>query len=295
MSHFTEDQLRDQDEAYLASLPKAKPLPAPAAPPPPREKPKVPKLSPEEEALREKWARLVEMVNKGRVDALKVFWERERATFGSIDAPIPEWVGEKVVTLLQLAARGGQAEVVQWLLEEARADPTVNVGLGPSEDFDENGSDGYGESAVASVKVKGSSRTAYDLARSKAVRDVFRRCAALHLDWWDWLSAGHVPSILSQDMEEEQEQKKKVRRKGLKDKLKEREAKEKEREKEQPIEPKAKSVKEQASDGGPRRLGGSSGSSESVSGLTPEMRMKLERERRARAAELRLKALGGKQ
>jgi hypothetical protein len=271
-------------------------MPTPAAPPPSREKLKVPKLSPEEEALREKWSRLVEMVNKGRLDALKVFWERERATFGSIDTPIPEWVGEKVTTILQLAARGGQAEVVHWLLEEACADPTVNIGPGPNEDVDENGSDGGREGAAVISKAGATSRTAYDLAKSKAVRDIFRRCAASHLDWWDWLGAGHVPSVLSQDMEEEQEQKKKVRRKGLKDKLKEREAKEKEREKEQPVEQPArvKLVKDQASDGGPRRLGGSSGSAEAASGLTPEMRMKLERERRARAAETRLRALGGK-
>jgi hypothetical protein len=44
---------------------------------------------------------------------------------------------------------------------------------------------------------------------------------------------------------------------------------------------------------GPRKLGGASGSAEGVAGLTPEMRAKVERERRARAAEARLRTLSG--
>ncbi|RXW20680.1 hypothetical protein EST38_g5183 [Candolleomyces aberdarensis] len=300
ISHFTEDELREQDEAYLASLPKPKPAPpAPIAQVAPQ-KLQAPKLTPEEEALREKWTRLVEMVTRGRVEPLKAFWEREQATFGGIDMPIPEWTGERVSTLLQLAAHTGQADVVQWLLEEARADPTVPVAAANPTDGDgvDNSGNASEASELASSRLKGSNRTAYDLAKTKAVRDVFRRCAALHLDWWDWLGAGHIPSVLSQEMEEGQEQKKKVRRKGLKDKVKEREAKEKEQAKDaQPVaapEAPALSKAETVVDSGSHRLGGSSGGAEALAGLTPEMRMRLERERRARAAEARLRALGGK-
>ena len=104
-----------------------------------------------------------------------------------------------------------------------------------------------------------------------------------------------MPSILSVEMEEGREEKKKARRKGLKDKVKEREAREKEREATTPSPPPVQEVKRQKEDApnGPRKLGGSSGGAESVAGLTPEMRAKIERERRARAAEARLKALGG--
>jgi len=101
-------------------------------------------------------------------------------------------------------------------------------------------------------------------------------------------------------MEEEREEKKKVRRKGLKDKIKEREIKEKEERANQlegvvdadvPVmEPPARSEPNNA----PRRLGGSAGSADAVAGLTPEMRAKVERERRARAAEGRLKMLSGR-
>ncbi|KAM6489948.1 hypothetical protein JOM56_014527 [Amanita muscaria] len=43
---------------------------------------------------------------------------------------------------------------------------------------------------------------AYDLARVKAIRDIFWRCAGVHPGWWDWFSEAHVPSALSKEMEE---------------------------------------------------------------------------------------------
>jgi hypothetical protein len=96
-------------------------------------------------------------------------------------------------------------------------------------------------------------------------------------------------------MEEEREEKKKVRRKGLKDRVKEREARENDRPKTPPVEVVA-DIKEIEipSNAKSHKLGGASGGTESVAGLTPEMRAKVERERRARAAEARLKSLGGK-
>ncbi|TFK25601.1 cytoplasmic protein [Coprinopsis marcescibilis] len=293
ISHFTEDELKAQDEAYQASLPKPKPKPTIPAPVE-REKPQPTKLTKEEELFRDKWGRLLEMVTRGRLEPLKVFWERESNAIGGIDIPIPEWADEKVNTLLQAAAYAGQADVVHWMLDAAGADPTITVGSskqGILEDV-ETRSEDAGSTPVYAA----SNRTAYDLAKTKAVRDVFRRCAAANLDRWDWLGAGHVPSILSQDMEEEQEQKKKVRRKGLKDRVKEREAKDRERQQERPASPPSNPVppvKPTPSNAHANRLGGASGSAEGIAGLTPEMRLKVERERRARAAEARFKGLGG--
>jgi len=229
------------------------------------------------------------MIIHGRLDALKDFWEREGEGLGGIDTIIPPWAGEKVSTLLQYAAQCGQEEVTRWLLDEAHADPTIAV---PS-DAPVTGQDTSGDSPEP---IKVVYRTAYDVASSRAVRDVFRRSAGAHPDWWDWFGAGRVPSILSQEMEEEREEKKKVRRKGLKDKIKEREIKEKERINQEgavdvPVmEPPTRSEPNNA----PRRLGGSAGSADPVTGLTPEMRAKVERERRARAAEARLKMLSGR-
>jgi len=267
VSHFTEEDLREQDEAFLASLPKPKSLPSAASIAPPKvPKVEVPKLTKEQEALKEKWRRMLEMVRRGRLDALKSFWDREG---GGVDARVPDWAekDDAGFTLLQVAASVGQEEVVEWLLERLEADPTLPV----NEQTD-------------ATKTR---RVAYDLAPSKGVRDVFRRAAGVMPNRWDWLGVGHVPSVLTKEMEAEQDQKKKVRRKGLKEKMKEREEQEKAAVEEDP-EPAPAPVLRAAPSGGPQRLGGNKviGGSE---GLTPEMRMKIERERRARAIEARLK------
>ena len=240
--------------------------------------------------MRDKWTRLLDMANHGRLDALKDFWEREGKGLGGIDARIPSWTGVTVATLLQYATQAGQEEVTEWLLNVGHADPTVVVPSGAGQDLSGNDQE--------SIRItRGPRQTAYDLASSRAVRDVFRRSAGAHPEWWDWLGAGRVPSVLSQEMEEEREGKKKVRRKGLKDKIKERESKEVERASqiEEVAEvPVLETPKPPESNNAPRKLGGSSGSAEAVAGLTPEMRAKVERERRARAAEARLKMLSGR-
>ena len=123
VSHLTEDALRAQDEAYLASLPKPKAAPAaPAAAPAPQ-----PKLTPEEIAKREaervsreKWTRILDMLDRGRLDTAKTFWARETAAMGGIDARILDGVesGAAGRTLLMVAARKGQEDVVRWLKEQ---------------------------------------------------------------------------------------------------------------------------------------------------------------------------------
>ncbi|EKM50433.1 uncharacterized protein PHACADRAFT_263724 [Phanerochaete carnosa HHB-10118-sp] len=304
-SHLTEDALREQDEAYLASLPKPKPVPAPT-PAQPQRKPEKPKLSPEELAqleaqreLEDRWSRVFEMIAKGRLDALKSFLARGGDALGpsGVNAQAPEDIDDasKGETLLVYAVRKGQEDIVRWLLEDARADPTIDAYRSVNAPV----ADSFEDDDEASRRIAGGSRrTAYDFARTKGVRNVFRRCAAEHADWWDWLGTGEggarVPSVLSKEMEEEREEKKKVRRKGLKEKIKEREAVQKEKEPAviEPPKPEARKTPKESVDG-PRKLGGPSSAGESVMGLTPEMRAKVERERRARAAEARMKTLGG--
>ncbi|KAI0305912.1 hypothetical protein B0F90DRAFT_1694448, partial [Multifurca ochricompacta] len=252
-----------RDEAYLASLPKPKVKPQ-VLPLCLWRRNKGTKTIKEEELIRDKWTRLLDMVDHGRLDAVKDFWEREGQGLGGVDTRIPPWTGEKVIW---------------WLLNEAHADPTIEVPAevpGIEQDL-------LGDNS----EIVRPHRTAYDLASSRAVRDVFRRSAGAHPDLWDWLGAGRVPSVLSQEMEDER----------LKDKIKERESKEKERASQLvevadiPIdEPPVRSE----TNNGPRRLGGSAGSADAVAGLTPEMIAKVERERRARAAEARLNMLSGR-
>lgn len=196
---------------------------------------------------------------------MKIYWERESQGLGGVDARIPEWADTEVsgLTLLHVAASSAQDSIVQWLLEELDANPTI-------------GSD--------STESQGSGKTAYDISESKAVRDTFRRIANERQERWDWIGKAHLPSFLSKEMEDDQINKKKTRRKGLKEKMKERE------EREQTIEPEESADDTPTPPGalsGPQKLGGGAASG-SLAGLTPEMRNKLERERRARAIEARM-------
>ncbi|WWD16498.1 hypothetical protein CI109_100924 [Kwoniella shandongensis] len=255
VSHLSEDALQALDEAYIASLqpknkvikPTATPAPQPTATP-------VPRLSPEEEARLDRRRRLEEMIRKGRLDALKPFWAKYKSEYSSLSE------------ILGLASAAGQEDVLRWLLEEERLDPTLPTPEG---------------------------KFAYDLCSTKGVRNVFRRVAHTYPDWYDW-KAARVPSGLSEEMEQEQEKKKAERRKGLREKLKEREkARAEDEQKEEKVSqtPPQLQVPAAAMTGlkGPQKLGGRIGGEGGLAGLSPEMRQQIERERRARAAEARLK------
>lgn len=241
------------------------------------------------------------MISRNRLEALKSFWDKESATLGGVNALIPEYVREEVDgpmrragTLLQAAAAEGSEDTVKWLLEEKDADPTVPVSLlsthEDAKDSVEDAKSEEGEEEQLPLN-PGAKRVAYDLARTKTVRDIFRRCAATYPDKWDWLGAARVPSGLSKEMEEEREEKKKVRRKGLKEKVKEREREMAAKKVEEP-EPEPVLRPKQENLTGPRKLGGTAGAVEAIAGLTPEMRARVERERRARAAEARFRVPG---
>ncbi len=227
------------------------------------------------------------MIRKSRLEALEAFWAKHGERLGGVDARMEEWVedGTRGLTVLMVASQAGQEGVVKWLLEEKRADPTLPVGMATIDQ--EEGKPDVDDTSMT-VKSTGNKRTAYDLASSKEVRNTFRRLAFDHPEWHDWLVAGHVPSGLSEEKEQEQEKRKMDRRKGLKEKAKEREAK---KASEAPVVEEVAAVPESPkSTSGPQKLGGSrpGGGENGLAGLTPEMRAKIERERRARAAEARL-------
>jgi len=226
------------------------------------------------------------------LEPLRAFWTRDGGVIGGVDVRAPDWTerGERGCTMLQIAARTSQVEVVRWLLEEQQADPTLAVEVEADEEQleAEEGSD---------APTTTGRRVAYDVARGRETRNVFRRTAWAHPELWDWHGAAHVASALSPEMEQTQaagDDRRKARRRGLKDKMRERE---KEREdatpEPEPVPVKAPSQPKETT--GPTKLGGSSGAADAVAGLSAEMRAKVERERRARAAEARMKALGGGQ
>lgn len=291
VTRLTLEELEAADELYLASLIPRKPL-VPKQPAPPKKiVPPKPQIDPAELRLQDRWERLVDMIQKGRLSALQDFIAKHH------EEADPDWTGllppflvEKTncASVLHLAAMADQVELVEWLLVDRRCDPTTLLS--------------YQEGRPRTLGM-----TAYEVAGSRGTRNVFRRAMANHPDWYDWLGAARVPSGLSEEMEAQQASKAKDRKQRFKEKLKERdkgreEAEERERveNEERERRKKLKEEEEAARKGikrllGPQRLGGSSKAGDVSKpleplGLTPEQRMRLERERRARAAEARLKS-----
>ena len=62
-------------------------------------------------------------------------------------------------------------------------------------------------------------KVAYDVGKTKAVRNAFRRQMARAPEAWDW-AAAHVPSGLSEEQEEEKEEKEKAKAKEKEKKTK---------------------------------------------------------------------------
>ncbi|GAA5826024.1 hypothetical protein JCM11251_000095 [Rhodosporidiobolus azoricus] len=307
-THLSASELADLDSAYLASITPKPSLPPPPAKPFVEEKKKdkddkKPKLTKLEELERDRWTRLVEMVKKGRVEALTSFLDKygpelesglgggeagaegEKLPWGTL----PEWMDEaqRTPTLLHIASAADQPSTVRWLLEVKRADPTLHASH---------------------------SSTPYDLAPSRAVRNQFRFLAHSHADWWDWLGTGvggaRVPSGLDEEKERERERKEEEKREKIRARQIEREeaevaAREAERAAKEAKEARERADQEAAKSlagkAGPQRLGGSGGGAvlqarrreEERGGLSEVQRARVEREERARAAEERLRRLAG--
>lgn len=290
MSHLTEEALAAQDQALLAALPKPKAVPTVVSDAEAKHSvPSAPKLTKEEQYQRDLWHRMLEMIRKGRLDALKSFWDKQgRELSGEVDGLLPEWLEGKDSgaggTLLQVASASGQEEVIRWLLEDLHANPTTTVP--PSFSRFRVVDDGE---VPTEAMPPGHRQTAYDICPTSQTRNVFRRCAYAHPDWWDWMGAAGVKSVLTPEMEAKERKKEESRRK-MREKAKEREASM------APMTevdvPAVLSLTDKVPTGartGPQKVGGAVGAEQGVAGLTPEMRARVERERRARAAEARMK------
>lgn len=380
----TEEELREEDEAYRRSLAgndaareelrrrrereKAEREEALR-----RARDKAKKRRGEKEGLsktelkqRERFERMVEMVRRGRVEALVnhynkygeellegVAGEQAQAAAGTptplVDRALPAWWRAQQVasgsyskkvstgaaaggssasssaplvpsTLLHLAAEAAQEEVLQWLLVEMRANPTIGIAPPPaaaSTPYSAPNSDSPSNSEATWPH-----RTAYDLLPSssgagagasasdapKAARNLFRRLYAQQPAWWDWsgMGAGGArvsDNALTEEMEGNQSRRKAQMRERARERAREREAKAaasgsgKTKEEAPP----APAPAPAPSNANRNRLGGSGPpvprglvqQKDRMEGVTPEMRMRIEREKRARAAEERMKKLAG--
>lgn len=222
-----------------------------------------PKLSEEEETALLHTQQIQALIKRSKVPALLSYISTNELSlkefrFFPADHHTP--------TPLHLAASQNSAPLITNLLTRAGADPTTPNGDG---------------------------RTPFELAGDRATRDAFRVARSeLGEEAWDW-EAAMVPVGLSRD----EALKRTEREKN--------EAKEKEDQRRKAEEERLKKEGPKFSSSG-KKAGGSvlaaamkltpqERREEEAKGLTPEMKMRLERERRARAAEERIRRLQGGQ
>ncbi|WFD33851.1 hypothetical protein MCUN1_000674 [Malassezia cuniculi] len=302
-AHLSPEELAAQDDEQRGSIARALRLDAERTKPvAPAVQPKKKRVDADDSKRRDRLERLVAMVQKDKLSTLVQFLARHEAELlrpagwdgemsddpeARINASLPQWLSTKKdapSTLLQLAAEAGHADIIQYLLVERHADPTIPV------------------------RADGPHRTAYDLCASKAGKAVFRRLMAEQPDWWDWGGMGsggaRVPSALTAEMEQAQASKTRNRRAAMRERLRERERESaaEELQSKSENEPSHEHEHEQPNNNappqsrraaGPQTLGGAPpGSSlKDTAGLSDAMKARIEREKRARAAEARMQAL----
>ncbi|KAG0259391.1 hypothetical protein BGZ95_004675, partial [Linnemannia exigua] len=234
--------------------------------------------------------KLIELVKKGRAEAMSSHLLKHGIDPSQLLPPSTstEYDIRRTPTILHLAAHHGQAQVVKLLLEKHHADPTTTTLSAQVAEKGSEEEEGENEVAVTS----GSSFTAYDIAKDKETLNAFRRAMALLPDSWDWIGLAHVPSALTPEMEAEQERKAKEKTRKLLDAERERK---KTREVSRPSTPtnnRSGATTPTSTTSSSSLLGKNLASATAAnSQLSPEMRMRLERERRANAAEARLAAM----
>ncbi|KAJ0426969.1 hypothetical protein BJY00DRAFT_271300 [Aspergillus carlsbadensis] len=248
------------DEAALAAAEtKQREEPSKPSTPKPQQKPK---LSKEEEAVIMHTTQIQALIRRSKVPALISYLTKNSIPSSFTFQPSSQQ-NFRCPTPLHLAANLNSPAVVTALLTKANADPTSTNSEG---------------------------RMPFELAGDRATRDAFRVARHdLGETKWDW-EAAKVPSAISKSEVDSRSQRERqtaeeeesTRRKTELERLRKEEA-------EQAV--------LQASRRGGRVLGGVAGvektaqekREEEMRGMTPEMRMRLERERRARAAEERIR------
>lgn len=252
------------DEAALAALNASQTDSASTTPA--TAKPKPPKPSKEEEVAALHSSQIIPLIKRSKVPALLNYLKTNNIP--STFTFLPE--NHHTPTPLHLAASLNSAPIILALLTKAGADPTV---------------------------MNDDARTPFTLAGDRATRDAFR-VARSELDEaaWDWEKAG-VPAALSKTEAEKREaldrsekaaesKAEAERRKAETERVRKESEEQENRKREQRI-GKGKAL------GALPAKSGAELREEEMRGLTPEARARMERERRARAAEERFKRMQG--
>ncbi|TGO35713.1 hypothetical protein BHYA_0149g00260 [Botrytis hyacinthi] len=235
-------------------------------------KPQLKKLTEEEETALLHTSQLQSLIRRSKLPALLSYLQTNDVspTFHFQ----PEEQNYHAPTPLHLAASLNSRLLVEGLLLKANADPTIKNGDG---------------------------KTAFELCGERSTRDAFRVCRyeLPSPKGYTWENS-NVPSGLSREeagkrdaREKEEENKKKMEEKRIDDERLVKEEEERERERN------LKGGGKFSSRGGKGKIVGAgvqaSGQEkrdQEMRDMTPEMKMRVERERRARAAEERMKRLG---
>ncbi|KAF2477413.1 uncharacterized protein BDR25DRAFT_274532 [Lindgomyces ingoldianus] len=253
------------DEAALTALNISESAAIPATPPPSKP-PKPPKLSKEEETAALHTSQITSIIKRSKIPALLNYLKSNNipSTFtfipSNFHAPTP----------LHLAASLNAAPVVLALLTKAGADPTI---------------------------MSDDARTPFSLAGDRATRDAFRVARSeLGESVWDWEKSG-IPAALSKLEVEKREYRERSEKAAEEKAEADRRKAETERLRKESELEEAKRMEKRVGKG--KALGvlpektGAEKREEEARGLSPEVRARLERERRARAAEERIRRLQG--
>ncbi|KAK5944728.1 hypothetical protein PMZ80_001928 [Knufia obscura] len=251
------DKLIEEEPEKTTEQPKVqKPKPQPAKP------------TPEQEEALLHTSQLQNLIRRSKAPGVLLYLKKNNLSANYPFYPPDQGTNHHAPTPLHLAASQNAAAVVTALLTKADADPTIKNADG---------------------------KVPYDIAGDSRTHDAFRVARhTLGEKAHDW-SAAHVPTPLTP---EEAEAKSKREASEANTAEAEHRKADLERIKQEEEDRKLGKIEKKAGTG--KALGAVPDKSwtekneEDLRGLTPEMRQRLERERRARAAEARMKALGGK-
>lgn len=264
---LTRVKVSEVDEAALAAAEaKRKEEESRASTPAPKSQPQKPKLSKEEEAALLHTSQLQALIRRSKVPALMSYISNNSIPPSFTFTPIESPQNFRCPTPLHLAANLNAPAVVTALLMKASSDPT---------------------------SLNNEGRTPFELTGDRATRDAFRIARHdLGESKWDWETA-KVPSAVSKADADNRAEKE---RKAADEEEASRRQADLDRLKREDVE---KAASATTTKSGGRTVGAVEKSTaekreEETRGMTPEMKMRLERERRARAAEERFKKMQGK-
>lgn len=261
---LTRVKVSQVDEAALAAAEaKQRQEDTAKAPTPQPQKPQKPKISKEEEATLLHTTQIQAFIRRSKIPALLSYISNNHIPPSFTFLPSDSQQIFRCPTPLHLAANSDSPSVVLALLTKADADPTA---------------------------VNGEGKTPFELSGDRATRDAFRIARhELGETKWNWDTAKVPTGISKADADSRAERERKSaeeeeanRRKADLDRLKQEEAERK---------AKAQPKRQGRSLGGALEKTPAEKREEETRGMTPEMRMRLERERRARAAEERMQRM----